>query len=182
MTTRLFKGAARGTHWHTNDARLNHGFSCLPAMPGSVGDVIRHIVNFSFPSPFTSFTSSFAVAQDYAMLGPGGVASAANPGYVYEIDITRSAGFNCGWVDPLHHIVRGLGQPHHLHNGGQGLIHAIASGNRSYLSRLPPQLGNSARPHHVTDEMTALIYAIRDAEILARLVPVVCIVDRHDVS
>lgn len=176
----FYKGAASGTHWHTNDAR-HTGFT-VAAANKSVPAIIRHITSYSHPSPYLSISGSFAVARAYA-LGPAGIGP---HGYVYEIDILDKKQVNL--IHPSLEIVQicsaaGL----HLHDGGPDLILGIA-GHRlaKYLQILTTtpyrRPGSASFPPTVTPELQAIVAALRDAEVLATAIPAGCIVQRHQVS
>ena len=130
----LFKGAGPGTFWHINDARLT-GFTCAANRPPTKNAVVGHIAAYSHPSPFLSFSTSFAVARQYALMGPSGEATHANPGYVYEIDPSAVAA-SLTVYDPIEEIVKGgLIQGH---NGDQNLIVGVARNSQSVTVQSPP--------------------------------------------
>lgn len=170
----LYKGAGPGTHWHVNDARAS-GFTSAGTSATNRNAVVRHIVAYSHPSPLVSLTSSFAVAREYAISGPAGVATKAAPGYVYEIDLSGASGIKV--FDPLHMVVKAALS--HLHSGAQDLILAVAQN----LPFVPcHHSGGKALPPTVPQELRALVYALRDAEVLVPVVPSAYVgVKRHDV-
>ncbi len=175
----LFKGASLGTHWHVNDARTT-GFTSAAHRPHSPNAVITHISAYSYPSPYISLTTSFAVARQYALSGPGGIASPQNPGYVYEIDLSASTAalriFN-----PLEEISTSIGLAHE-HNGDQSLILGVASStHKSVLTTPVHQVGGQMALPNVSHDLKALVNALRDAEILIDTVPASRIVMRHNV-
>lgn len=174
---KLFKGAAPGTYWWTNDAVIS-GFTCAGHISATAAAAVTHIANYSHPSPYLSLSTSFAVAEKYAKFGPGGAASPANPGYVYEVDTTQAP---CSLFDPVELISKAwLG---HDHDGDQDLILGVASpGHRAILGKPPARLGGgSIFPPTVTPRLHALIFAIRDGEVFAEKVPKNCVVKRHPV-
>lgn len=179
---RFFKGAAPGTHWWQNDARLM-GFSGA-AVAQSAAALINHIVNYSWPSPYLSLTASFAIARTYALPG----ASAQTPGYVYEID-TDVARVQLPLIDPVREIVLnnpplGSTQLRTHHDGEQDLIVGIVSpAHRQLLATAPHRPGGVAqRPPVITDELWAVTWALRDSEVLlVGNAPPGCIVSRYDV-
>lgn len=157
-----------------NDARVS-GFTAA-AMGVNRNAVVRHIVAYSHPSPLVSLSSSFAVAREYAISGPAGLATPATPGYVYEIDLSLVTP-NLRVLDPIRQIARaGLS---HMHSGNQSLILAVAQN----LAFAPSHhSGGKVLPPTVPQELRALVYALRDAEVLAPAVPSACIsVTRHNV-
>lgn len=186
----FYKGAGPGTHWWRNNAQLS-GFT-VAATAQSVHAIIRHITSYSHPSPYLSFTASYDVACDYALNGPGGAATPANPGYVYEIDVTLAPGQNLRLIDPAREIISSGPQvgtvpriPTH-HDGSQNLILGIASRSAypGLLNMSPRRPGTPApRPPVIDRELEAVVFSLRDAEvIIAGNVPAACITARYPVS
>jgi hypothetical protein len=168
----FYKGAGPGTHWHVHDARMSGFTAAASALPNR-NSTIRHITAYSHPSPLISLSASFAVARQYALTGPAGVASPAAPGYVYEVDFTVA---KQRILDPLLEIVRP--SLSHLHSGDQGLILALAQG----LAVAPcVHAGGSLLAPSIPPELRALVYALRDGEVLAHVIPSACITNRHAV-
>ena len=184
----FYKGAGPGTHWWTNDARIT-GFSASPGV-ANTNSMVRHITAYSHPSPMLSFSASFAVARSYALSGPAGRALASSPGYVYEIDITQGGLSPALLKDPVREILNSnpdVGTvallPTH-HDGGQNLLHAIASPSRfgATLGTPPIRRGPNPRPPVVSDRLQAVIFALRDAEVLVSAnVASACVVTRYNV-
>lgn len=181
----LYKGAGPGTHWWTTDARTAGGFFCPPGRPPSASAVASHITVGSHPSPYLSFTTSFAIALEYALSGPGGAATSTTPGYVYVLDTTLSP---LTLVDPVHEIAMGhqvAGRWSTEHDGGPDLVLGIAAPglHPSALTGAPRRRGGSlSRPPSVTTELNALIFSLRDAEVLiSGTVPPSCLVGRDPV-
>lgn len=183
----LYKGAGPGSHWWNNNAQLT-GFTVAAAI-WNASRMVRHITAFSHPSPYLSFSASFAVAREYALDGPAGAASQAQPGTVYEID-TALCPAQLPLVDPANAILTanpalGVGNLPTHHDGGQDLILDIASPalHATVLTTPPPRLGNAlpAGPA-IQRELQAVVFALRDAEVLiAGNVPANCIVGVHSV-
>ena len=178
----LYKGAGPGTHWHSNNAQLT-GFSATAAMVANGSSALLHIIQGSIPSPYISFTTSFAVACKYALTGPAGIATAANPGYVYEIDTVISP---VNLTDPIA-VISGMATPAryaHEHDGGVDLILGIASPTThgAILSASPRTPRNLAHAPTISPTLQGLIFAIRDAELLAQSVPAACIRQLHRVA
>ena len=162
----LYKGAGPGTHWHINDPRLG-GF-ITGAMPATPNAVVRHITNYSFPSAYLSFSTSFAIARSYALTGPGGLATTTSPGFVYEIDLSAITAAPA-LVDPVH-SVSSNGMFAHNHNGAGALI-AEVSQERSICSmfnwaRLTSGVGSLLPKHGF--QTTVLSCSSRRAHVAAR--------------
>jgi len=132
-----------------------------------------------------SFSTSYAVAWDYALRGITGPASKANPGYVYVLDTSISP---LQVVDPVLEVAQGQKAAKKWstdHDGGPDLILGIAASSfhPAILTTNPKRRGASlARAPSITTELNALVFALRDAEILVTGgIPPACIVDRDDV-
>jgi len=175
----LFKGAAPGTHWHQTDARIC-GFTAAANRPHTTNAVLGHVTNYSHPSPYLSLSFSFAVARQYALRGPLGVARAATPGFVYEVDLSTIADPPRAF-DTLVEIAK-VGNANE-HNGDQGLLLGVADGatHGSVLTTPIPLPGGRMVQPMVSQALRALVLATRDAEVLLASVPAACVVGRHDV-
>jgi hypothetical protein len=185
----LYKGAGPGSHWWTYDPRLTGLFTQPIAIP-SAASAVRHITAFSHPSPYLSLSASFAVARQYALDGPNGPATLTAPGYVWQVD-TAIGGNVVALTDPVALIASAVGPaaglprlPTH-HDGEQSLILGVAapSLHLAELNCVPHRPGTMAVPAGpmVTPEFQALVFALRDAEVLADRIPAACVVHRHDV-
>jgi hypothetical protein len=191
----LYKGAGPGTHWWATDAQTAGGF-VVGQSPRNLNAIIRHIVNYSWPSPYSSFSASFAAAAAYALTGPRGRATAEQPGFVYEVDVALAVQLGVQFLDPAREVLThnpGIGSPGTVptfHNGGQDLVLGIADPvlHRRALLAQPRQAGPAGRarsigPPIVHDELRAVIFALRDAEILAvNAIPAACITARYPVD
>jgi hypothetical protein len=174
----LYKGAGPGTHWHVNDARIG-GFTTAN-MAATSNALLRHITNYSYPSAFLSFTTSFAIARSYALTGPAGPASSANPGRVYEVDLSTLATVPT-LTDPIVGISQATnGALAHSHDGAGMLIVEVARGMQQYSPG--HHSGGGTRIPSVSQSLKALVFAIRDGEVLLGVnVLAAAIVNRHDV-
>lgn len=173
----LYKGVAPGTHnagdaveglpfsSSTVDPR-RAGFHGDPNMPYNHNAVMRHIVHYSWPSPYVSASYSFAVAADYAGQG----------GWVFEIDPDLDPSIQL--VSPVQALATNF--PHiHEHDGHQRLVHGIVAPDLYGTELLTPALGpgrngaaaQRASAPRVSDPLTALLFAVRDSEVLLRSVP-----------
>lgn len=175
----LFKGAGPGTHWHINDPRST-GFTTSPgAFPDNRDSAIRHILSYSYPSPYISFSHSYAVALTYALKGPSGLATPMNPGYVYEVDTSLAP---VVIVDPLAKVARTFHS--HKHDGEQDLIFGILDRHRfpGAIANHPRRRPKSPpKPPSTPDSLEAIIFACRDSELFVLSMPATCIVKRYDV-
>lgn len=175
----LYKGAGPGTHWHSHDPRSAFGGFTAGLLPSTPNAVIRHITNYSFPSAYLSFSTSFAIARGYALDGPAGIATASSPGYVYEIDLSALMS-PPSLVDPVHTLSSPVGAFAHNHNGSDKLVAEIA-GKATTFSQAH-QCGGSMLSPAVNSSLRALIFAIRDAEVfIGSNVLSGAIINRHNV-
>ena len=145
--------------------------------PGVVR-VVRHIANGSTHSPYVSLTRSFGIAWDYAVYcgRRRPVATAADPGFVYEVDLADPLPAGMQLLDPMQVVTAAfanpLAVPSYQHNGASRFVLGVVDPLRmrhvlAVLSRQPPPGGGVPHPPNLTDELTALLRALRDAEILA---------------
>ena len=156
----------------------------------SASAAVLHITAYSVPSPYVSCTASYEVAESYALLGPAGRATQAVPGAVYQIDTAQIPPHDVH--DPLVLISRGqpvrqnaLARASYHHDGGQDLVLAIAAPSLfpGVLARPPKGPGGASNPFPpaISAELKALVFALRDAEVLLERVPPTCITNRWSV-
>ena len=182
--TIVFKGAAPGSYWQVNDARLT-GFTTGHNYPQGPAEIVRHISTQNSPnSAYLSFSASFAIAYGFACMGGvAGPPTQANPGYVYEVDLVGQAPIDpiasvSGNV-PFPQIAMALPLPYH-HNGDRDFALGVAGSalHKPSLSRPPRQAVTPHFPMNPTcrAEFVALLFALRDSEVLALgPVPATCI-------
>ena len=178
----LYKGAGPGTHWHIRDPR-SVGFTPQGAFLSSANAMLNHISAFSNQSPYLSFSTSFAIAREYALNGPGGFATAVQPGYVYEVDLSTLSS-RITLFDPVNYISSNSnGLLPHEHNGGYELIAEVAQVAPVVINYTRPRaVGGGVCHPNISISLKALVNAIRDAEILVHgNVPHGAVVRRHDV-
>ncbi len=159
------------------------GFRAPHTATGTLNFIISHITAYSQASPFTSFTTSYAIARGYALAGPGGLASQGNPGYVYQVDLQQLATPGIFRVfDPVASVVHGRnGSLVHDHNGDAGLLPLLVAG---LASPAPPVQGRFGKtlPLRLAHELQVLVNALRDAEVLVEgSLPSVVVTGRDDV-
>jgi hypothetical protein len=171
----FYRGAGVGTYWHQNDARLN-GFLPHHATVGAgASRVLGHIARGTAASPYVSLTRSYAVARQYALSGllPP---LAADPAYVYEVEIDEHDGAGTRLVDPVVEIAKYLGSPYdartYHHDGDLKFILGIAESVNCvhHLHQpvlFPPPGEGTPRTPLLHIELEALVRALRDAEVLA---------------
>ncbi len=185
-----FKGVAPGTHLHTMDLRL---IGLAPRSPGSTPDtrtLVGHIAHGTTLSSFISLTTSYGVAEQYALAGRT-APTASNPGHVYEIELFDPLPRGLTVVDPTCEVSTSTGN-HWLsvayhHDGDQEFLLGLVdpSSMASMLvkpARNPPGSGRTPRAPGVPIELEALVRALRDSEVLVTgNIPRSCFVNRYDV-
>jgi hypothetical protein len=181
----FYKGAGPGTHWHVTNA-MQAGFSCANGtVPPGPNMVTSHIAFFSHPSSYISLTTSYAVARQYGLQGPAGVASQAAPGYVYQIDLNQAPGdpVSFALVNPLDELRKLDPVLVHEHSGDQDLILGLAAARlNAILNTGVPHPGGQLYMPTLSNPLRALVFAIRDAEMLVHgVIPRACVVHRHSV-
>lgn len=191
----FYRGAGPGTYWHTNDARLTGFTAQFPGMARGINQLRLHIARGTVASPYISLTRSYAVAWDYAVSTGKTtvVATAANPGFVYEIEIDKPAPRGLVLIDPTKEVADALPKPldsvpPYQHDGGPEFLLGVVDpvGMPAHLTApylQPPPGGGTARPPNLSIDLETLVRALRDAEILALgSIPAHCILRRIAVS
>ncbi len=112
------------------------------------------------------------------MAGRGGIANAANPGYVYEVEFKDhdiGTGTGLELLDPVKELAATLAPllvtPSYQHDGDRNLLLGVVrpARFRRYLTTpplQPPGVPGSNSPQ-VTLHLKTLLKALQDAEILA---------------
>jgi len=155
----FYRGAGVGTYWHEKDARLS-GFT--PKRPGAVHSIERlmeHIVRADVNSPYISLTRSYGVAYWYAAPFGRVPATESNPGYIYEIEISKPLPPGLQLLDPVKEVAMALPGP-------LDLISYQHDGHPDFLLKIAPP-GGGTRPPNPLVPLETLVRALRDAEILA---------------
>jgi hypothetical protein len=188
MSTLFYKGVGVGTHHHPTDLRTT---GIMPRSPGVLNEIAvrQHIVHGTPFSPCISLTTSYGVAEDYAKDYGLAPPTRASPAFVYEVEIPDSPGVAV--VDPVDFIAskhaNPLVSPSYHHNGSQSFLGVVAY-PRAHIGvvprapRPPGMAGAGTLPAHRSIELEAIVYAIRDAEVLVHgNIPSTWIRIRHDV-
>lgn len=170
-----YRGAGVGTYWHTNDARLL-GFSPqCPGMNTTADQLMKHVVHGTTASPYVSLTRSYGVAEAYASLGRV-PATAANPAFVYEIELNDPLPVGLVLIDPVHEVMKKFNRPwrglSYQHDGDQDFLLGVIdpNGHKTFLtnpSRVPSGSGATPRTPNLTIPLETMVRALRDAEILS---------------
>lgn len=188
----FYRGAGRGTHWHTNDARTNGFTAQQPGTVGSVYQLMNHIARGTTNSPFISLARSYGVALSYAKFGGRAYPTSAHPAYVYQIEINDPPPPGLQLFDPVMDVAATaaspLTSPSYHHDGLPqfllGVVHPQGRLRRFLRQHYPqpPPGGGTPRPPNLTIELETLVRALRDTELLALgTIPTACVQDRFDV-
>jgi hypothetical protein len=173
----FYRGDGPGSYWHKedNDPRIGGFIAYSPGVSPSVERLITHIARASIHSPFVSLTRSFGIAKMYAQVGPAGMATRFNPGYIYEIEISDDK--QCTVIDPIIEIAKTLPPPYssisYQHDGSanflKGIVDPVKHGGlvRAIVEQAPKERG-TPRPANLSRELEALVRALRDAEVLVQ--------------
>jgi hypothetical protein len=186
--SRYYKGAGVGTFWHKNDAMISGFTQPSGGTPPGVTAIKNHIVHqLISKSPYISLSRSYEVAENYAKYYGLSSPTPSSPAFVYELDILTSSG--AVLIDPVQELASSLGAPFahsfYQHNGAQdillGLIDATLFGYVLKRHVRGPGKPTSLVPK-ITEELLALVRALRDAEVLASSAVLrTCLIDKHSV-
>jgi hypothetical protein len=173
--SRLYKGVGCGTFLHATDLRTTGIAPRTPDATFSITCVVHHIARGTTTSPCISLTKSYGVAENYARNASRVQPTPANPAYVYEVDFPNHLPKGLQIIDPLwfiaSHNQNPLVSPSYHHDGTQsfllGIIHpAAALVWPPQMLRPPGMAGGVARPPNLSLELEAMVFTLRDAEVL----------------
>ena len=121
----FYKGVRLGTFSHGIDFRVTRIQSRNPGVAYSVAALMDHIAGSTQMSPLISLTRSYGVAEMYARDGALSL-SAAQPSYVYVINIDNSSPSGVIVKDPIFEIAESvknpLVSPSYHHDGDKTFI------------------------------------------------------------
>lgn len=170
----FYKGVARDTPWHNNDWSQTGLTPQSPGTQASIDKLMKHITGTTGRTPYISLTRSYGVAWTYAVIRNP---TAANPGYIYEIEITDPVPAGLRLLDPVKELAQHLPGPldsvtyHHdsLPLFLLGLVDPIHHGRYlgSAFHKQPPPATGTLRTPYPSLQLETLVRALRDAEILA---------------
>ena len=159
-----------------------------PGIGESTDRLIQHISRSIIDSPYISLTRSYGIAHDYAVYGRQ-VATKSKPAYIYEIEIPRRpAGLRL--VDPIKEIAKCVPRPtqsmSYQHDGDRKYLLGVVSNEykdyREAPILRPPLDGGTPRAPNLSPELESLVFALRDAEILAvGSIPAGYVITRYEV-
>jgi hypothetical protein len=184
--TRFYRGVGVGSYHHSYDLC---GAGIAPRNPGGLYNsttVMHHIARGTTASPCISLTKSYGVAEDYARNASRTPPTAANPAYVYEIDIPDPPPAGVLIIDPIYVIAAQNQNPlasiSYHHDGNQDFLIGVVDPTlgRSAKVRFPPNMGGAPRPPNLTIDLETMVYVLRDAEVLVvGNLPKICVTHRH---
>jgi hypothetical protein len=166
----FYKGVGFGRHYRDRDAR-REGIEYRAPMRALSGDPrVRHIVEGTAGTPYVSLTRPYSVALAYTRMGKR-MASETFPAVVDEVtvDVSDPA---IQIVDPVLEIARLWDkEPSYQHNGLpytlMGIVDPAHAHWLQYPVFTPPPGGAPRQGPQVSRELTAMVRALRDSEILA---------------
>ena len=137
--------------------------------------LVQHIARGTTISPFVSLTRSYGIACGYALSGEE-LPTAAQPAYVYQVEIEERDGHETKLLDPVATIARQLQSPYewksYHHDGESSFLLGVVDPDRhaAELKRdalFPPGDRPTPRAPQLHAELEAMVRALRDAEVLA---------------
>lgn len=170
----FYRGIPIGSHWHTNDPR-HHGFVARdPARSASLDCLMLHIGGGNSASPYISMTRSYGVAEAYAQKALR-TSSSGEKAYVFEIELIDPLPAGIRVIDPVIELAHALPRPTdgvpYQHNGSQkcllGLIDMAQYDALTTPCPQPPGSNPPALAPSISQQLRSLVFAIRDAEVLA---------------
>ena len=180
----FYRGAGLGTYWHpaNNDARLLGFTPHFAGMSRTHNRLMQHIAVTTTASPYVSLTRSWGVALSYALNGRA-PATLNDPAYIYEIELDAPLPLGLVLLDPVKEVAQNVPPPTGMpyqHDGSPDFLIGVVdpAGQQQFLSQVRPHpSGAVARPANLSLELTTLVRALRDAEILAvGTIPAACVV------
>lgn len=132
--------------------------------------MVRHILKMTRVSPFVSLTKSYEIAHDYAVVAAAAATPPQTVAYVYELNLSDK---DVEIFDPILEIVKEyslLTMPStYHHDGGTDFVKGLVSDDISIIGKSKKLPGNVlGSPAVLTDELRAISYALRDAELLVK--------------
>jgi hypothetical protein len=185
----FYKGIGAGTHHHATPFPHVGLTARNPGGTRSTNAVISHICRGTTTTPFISLSRSYGVAEMYAYAGQV-PPTQAMPGHVWEIEINDPAPRGVIVIDPVHEISQTHRDPlapmSYQHDGDQTFLLGVVdpNGGTKYLRNHVRQPGdqNGHRTPNLTNDLHALVLALRDAEVMViGTIPQSCFINSWDV-
>jgi hypothetical protein len=163
----FYRGAGVGTYWHVHDPRLTGFTSHSPGTLPSPDRVMSHISLGTTFSPYISLTRSYGVAHTYAMRLGRAPATAANPGYVWEIELNDPLPGNLQLIDPVKLIAQAVPDPiaavPYQHDGAPNILIGLIDVSQASLlvapCPMPPNSNPPASAPNVSTGLRTLVFA-----------------------
>jgi hypothetical protein len=188
---RLYKGIGLGTHLHSVDLRRTGLTARVPHSLYNIDTVMHHVARGTITSCCISLTRSYGVAEDYALNGQILSPTAANPAFVYEIDIPHPPPSGMTVIDPVVEVAAGhsnpLVSPSYHRDGDMEFLLGVVDPAKlaAHLSvpiRTPRGTTPTPRQAILSLPLETFLRALRDAEILIlNAIPSAHVIYRHDV-
>jgi len=187
---RFYKGVGLGTYLHGVDLRISGLAARNPGSLYNMDTVMHHVARGTITSRCISLTRSYGVAEDYALNGRTLSPTAANPAFVYEIDIPDPPPTGMTVVDPVAVVAAGhsnaLVPLSYQHDGDMEFLLGVVDPTKlvAHLStpiRTPRGTTPTPRPANLSLPLETFVRALRDSEILVLdAIPSRHVVFRHD--
>jgi hypothetical protein len=187
----FYKGVGVGTFLHTFNVSSRGIGSRNPGASPTATAIMHHIARGTTTSPYISLTRSYAVAERYAIDASRTLPTPGTPAHVYEVDIPDPPPHGLNVIDPLAEIASNnanpLRAPSYHHDGGPSFLLGVVDpvSHRSFLRAPvvnPPGMAGISRPPNLSLELEAMVFALRDAEVLVvGQLPRALVINRFDV-
>jgi hypothetical protein len=188
---RFYKGVGLGTYLHGVDLRTSGLTARMPGSLYNIDTVMHHVARGTITTRCISLTRSYGVAEDYALNGRILSPTAANPAFVYEIDIADPPPTGMTVIDPVAVVAAGHSNPlvsiSYHHDGDMEFLLGVVDptklvGHLSTPIRTPRGTTPTPRPAILSLPLETFVRALRDAEILVLdAIPSRNVVFCHDV-
>jgi hypothetical protein len=188
---RFYKGVGVGTFLHGTDLRVSGINSRAPGASYTPTVAMHHIARATTNSPCISLSRSYGVAEMYARDASRAFPTAANPAYVYEVDIPDPAPPGVRVLDPVNEVAALNTNPlvsiSYHHDGDMNFLLGVVNpiGMVAHLmapAKQPAGSSGTPRPPNLSIALETFVRALRDAEVLALgPVPAALVINRFDV-
>ncbi|HTV49189.1 MAG TPA: hypothetical protein VMG59_12175 [Phycisphaerae bacterium] len=186
----FYRGAGIGTWWHKHGPGPKGWKAHSPYMEASETRLMNHIAEGSTASPFISLTRSYGVALNYARNSGLSRPNRRRRAFVWEIELEEPLPDGLRLHDPVkriaNHVPHPLATIPYQHNGAPtcliGLIDITQEKLLAQICPVPPNSNPPYGPPNISLGLKTLIFALRDAEVLATgVIPKECVRRRYDV-
>jgi hypothetical protein len=184
----FYKGVGVATFLHPTDLCTTGISPHSPGAGNSVDAMMMHIARAAIRSPFVSLTRSYGIAYVYAKNTGKVFPTAANPAYVYEVEINDPPPAGVTVYDPIAHVAaqhtNALSNISYHHDGDMNFLLGVVSpatmGAHLLTPVRHPAPGGTPRPANLSIQVETFTRALRDSEILVYgTIPATCVITRY---